>query len=168
MKRDIYKKGQSGLSGSYTVEAALVFPVVVLVFVTMLYMVFYLHDKYILNIYANRMAQECTWRFLENEHAREKRGSDDIAQEISEKYEPEIKDQLLMLELTKSLATCKKNILTHLYTTTWRLVGEASTFLDLSDFHVFAPVACEAEYSRVHIRKWIYSREFQDRLTGGD
>ncbi len=162
------EKKQYCVNGSYTVEAALIFPIIVLVLAAMLYMIFYLHDKYILNVYVNRMAQECCWLFIENEHASEKRSSDVIIQEVSKKYEPELKAQLLMLEISKSLGLCKKNILTHLYTATWRIVGEPKTLLDLSRFHTFSTVACEGEYARVHIRKWIYGQEFQKELKGGE
>ena len=72
-----------------------------------------------------------------------------------------------MLEISKSLGLCKKNILTHLYTATWRIVGEPKTLLDLSRFHTFSTVACEGEYARVHIRKWIYGQEFKKELKGG-
>lgn len=163
------KRGKTyGALGSYTVEAACVFPIIVFVLVTMLYMIFYLHDHYILDVYVNRMAQECCWRYIENEHADEKCSSSEIIEEISGKYEPELKEQLLMMEISKSLGLCKKNILTHLYTATWRIVGKPKTFLDLSRFHVFSTVACQGEYSRVHIRKWIYGQEFQKGLQGGE
>ena len=162
------EKGQKYMDGSYTVEAALVFPIIVLILAAMLYMIFYLHDKYVIHVYANRMAQDCCWLYMENEHAREKLGSQEIIEMISQKYEPELKNQLLMTELTKSVGTCKKNLLTQLYTATWRLVGKPVLSVDVSSFHLFSPLSCEGEYARVHIRKWIYTREFKEALQGGE
>ena len=85
-----------------TVEAALVFPVILLVLAAMLYLIFYLHDEYILCVYSNRMARECCWLYIENEHEDEKRSSNAIIEAVAQKYEPELEDQLLMMELTTS------------------------------------------------------------------
>ncbi len=141
---------------SYTVEAALVLPFILLIMAAFLYVVFYLHDQYILYVYANRMARECCWEYVENEHAREQRTSREIIGAVEGKYGPELEDQLLMSRLTASVGTCKKNLLTKLYTATWRVVGEPETLIDLSVFHVFEPVVYEASYERLHIRQWFY------------
>lgn len=159
MKKEKNDRMMAG--GSYTVEAALVFPVIFLIFISMLYMIFYIHDRYILLIYANRMAQESCWLFMENENQPQKRSNASIVQEVAAKYEHELQEQLLMTELTTSLGTCKKNILTHLYTSTWRVIGKTAIPLNLSPFNFFSDIVFEADESRVHIRKWIYTKEIE-------
>ncbi len=165
MKKDMCRYMYA--KGSYTVEAALVFPVILLVLAAMLYLIFYLHDEYILCVYSNRMARECCWLYIENEHEDEKRSSNAIIEAVAQKYEPELEDQLLMMELTTSLGTCKKNILTHLYTATWKLVGKPVFLNDVSPYLDLSNIICEGEYARVHIRKWIYSTDALNELLQG-
>lgn len=156
---------KSMAQGSYTVEASLVVPMIFLVMATLIYMIFYLHDQYIISVYANRMAQECCWLYVENEHARSKQSSSQIIGQVSEKYDKELQGQMLMTRITKSLGTCKKNLLSHVYTATWRVTGEPETFIDLSVFHFFDTVIGEGSYERIHIRQWILAN---DLVKGGD
>lgn len=159
MKKE--KNWKKFAQGSYTVEASLVFPILFLVFISMLYMIFYIHDRYTLYIYANRMAQECCWLMVENEHELEKRSHEQIIDQVSKKFVPELEKQLIMVTLTESLGTCKKNILTHLYTSTWKVAGEASLPVNLSLFHFFPDIVIEVDETRVSIRKWIYTKEIE-------
>lgn len=150
--------------GSYTVEASLVFPILLLVFISMLYMIFYIHDRYILYVYANRMAQECCWLMVENEHELEKRSHEQIIDQVSKKFGPELEKQLILVTLTESLGTCKRNILTHLYTSTWKVVGETVMPMNLSSFRLFPDIVIEVDETRVSIRKWIYTKEIEKRI----
>lgn len=159
-----YIKAGRYIKASYTVEAALVLPLILVILAVFMYMIFYLHDMYILRSYANRMAQECCWDYIENEHAANGRTSRQIIRSVEDKYKAELEDQLLMSRLTDSLGTCKNNLLTQIYTATWRVVGEPETFMDLSVFYPFKPIVYEASYQRIHIRKWFYSR----KVLGGD
>jgi Flp pilus assembly protein TadG len=52
------KKGPSGLSGSYTVEMALLFPLILGIFIFILGMTFYLYDLCVLDISANLAAAQ--------------------------------------------------------------------------------------------------------------
>ncbi len=159
MKRNKKRKKIGYMKASYTVEAAFVLPLILVILAVFLYMIFYLHDMYVLRAYANRMAQECCWNYIENEHADQEQTSRQIIQAVDDKYKAELEDQLLMSRLTDSLGTCKKNRLTQIYTATWRVVGEPVTFMDMSVFYPFKPVVYEASYHRIHIRSWFYSRE---------
>ena len=159
------KKTIGYFDGSYTVEASLVMPFLLLIFVTLLYMIFYLHDLYMLEVYTNRMAAECCWLYVENESALEERDTESLIEEVADQYEEELQKQLLMTELTSSEGSCKKNLLTGLYTATWSITGEVSTAIDVSLFHVFDSLSSESTYSRVYARDWIYEQEI---LTGGD
>ena len=150
---------QLSMCGSYTVEASLVLPLVVLVLAVLVYMIFYLHDRYVLQIYADRMAQECCWLYAESENHWPQADSRDIMAAVQNKYETELQGQLLMLSLENSLGTCKKNILTQKYTVQWRVVGKPLLQINTEPFISFGKVICERSSERIHARYWIYAHD---------
>ena len=52
--------------GSYTVEASMVMPFLIVIFCVILYGIFYIHDLCVIKIYTARAAQECSWAAVEN------------------------------------------------------------------------------------------------------
>ena len=147
-------------AGSYTVEAALVMPMIILILVIAVYIICYLHDRYILRVYADRMAQECCWLYMENEKHTSTAGEEDITGTVSQKYDAELENQLLVMKLEKSLGTCRKNILTHKYTATWNVVGIPGEWVKTEPFIRIQSVVYEGKYERIHVRRWIYSQDF--------
>lgn len=157
--RDTIHKTYKYMPGSYTVEAALVIPVIIGVFAALLYMIFFLHDTYIIRIYADRMARESCWRYLENENYLVSASASEITSSIKSKYENELTAQMLITEITVSLGTCKKNLLTHMYTGTWRIVGKPQILVSTAPFYDFGTISYEGKYQRVYARKWIYGHD---------
>lgn len=145
--------------GSYTVEAALVMPVIIGVFAALLYMIFFLHDQYIIRIYADRMAQECCWKYLENENYLVSASASEITSSVKSKYEKDLTAQMLVTDITISLGTCKKNLFTHVYTGTWRIVGKPQILVSTMPYYTFGTISYEGKYQRVYARKWIYGRD---------
>ena len=69
----------------------------------------------------------------------------------------QLQDQMLMLHIDRILGTCKKNILTHVYTATWNVVATPQVFVDTEPFIKFGTVICEDSYERIHGRQWMYA-----------
>lgn len=82
---DMKLEGVGIYKGSYTVEAALVMPLVLGIVFIILGLTFYLHDYNILYEYTNRMAQKY---ILERQHTNE---------EISQTLSEELNDDMLMI-----------------------------------------------------------------------
>ncbi len=145
--------------GFYTVEAALVLPFIMMILAAMLYLIFYIHDREVIYVYIGRMAQESAYLIVENENAHPKVSHQDIIDQIQLKYGDELQNQMLMFHIERILGTCKKNILTHVYTATWNVVATPQIFVDIGQFIDFGSVICETSYERVHGRQWMYAHD---------
>lgn len=154
------------LDGSYTVEAALIMPIILGILSATLYMIFFLHDKYIIHVYADRMAQECCWSYVENENSLQKVSSARITEAVKNKYESELAAQMMITDITVSLGTCKKNIFTHIYTGTWRIVGKTNILIATEPFFTFGNISYTGSYQRLCAREWIYANDL--KKSGGD
>ncbi len=146
-------------NGFYTVEAALVLPFIMMILAAVLYLIFYIHDREMINVYIRRMAQESCYLMVENENKRSPAAHQNIVDEIQLRYESELQDQMLMLHIDRVLGTCKKNILTHVYTATWNVVATPQVFVDIGQFVDFGTVICEDSYERIHARSWMYAHD---------
>ena len=146
--------------GYYTVEAALVIPFVMIILAAMLYLIFYIHDREVIDIYLRRMAQESCYEMVKNETDQE------IIDTIQAKYANELQGQMLMLHIDQIHGTCKKNILTHVCTTTWNAAATPQLFVNVEQFIDFGNVICQISYERVHARQWMYAYDILNQ--GGE
>ena len=151
--------------GFYTVEAAMVMPFIMMILAAMLYMIFFIHDREVIHVYVQKMAQESCYLMVENENQRSQMSDQDIVDKIQGKYAKELQSQMLMLRIDRMLGTCKKNILTHVYTATWNVEAVPQVFVDVGQFIDFGTVVCKDSYERVHGRQWMYA---YDLVKGED
>ena len=143
--------------GFYTVEAALVMPFIMMILAAMLYVIFFIHDREMIQVYLRRMAQETCYLVVEKENYMAEMSDQDIIHRIQEKYSKELQSQMLMLQIDGMNGTCKKNLLTHVYTATWNVTASPQVFVDVGEFIGFKTVICQESYERVHGRGWMYA-----------
>lgn len=142
--------------GSYTVEASMVMPFLIVIFVVMLYGVFYIHDLCVIKIYAARAAQECSWAAVENAASLTPKDEGSILSYIYQKYYDELCGQMLMMSVSNFSGQIGRNTLTQVYNVQWNVAAHPLSDSIFNGFGNFLDVSYRTQAQRTFERHLIY------------
>lgn len=142
--------------GSYTVEASMVMPFLIVIFCVILYGIFYIHDLCVIKIYTARAAQECSWAAVENAASLVPKDEDSILSYIHQKYYKELCGQMLMLSVSNFRGQIRHNTLTQSYNVQWDVAANPLSDHIFNDLGSLLDVSYRAQAQRTFERHLIY------------